>query len=256
MLVQTKDESDISSCGNPQCSCRFGFCDQKLAANAKVRQSFITPEQANGGIAIGTLGVSDVEFYLSRGFDPEQIITVESDEDNHRCLKSRLSPYKGVRVLKADLYQTLLNLDRDCVSSVFFDLYGLRQWDPFLVRHSKELKLILRKDVSVQVTYPTGRSCVSGFRARRDDRSGQVKIRSSKLAPPDWFFRYLSEISEANTVVDVPSVVEYEGISSLRRRVAMETFCVSRTTRPIQEYTKGYIIYDSSKEGKGLRAVR
>lgn len=254
MITQTRVGSDTNLCGNPQCSCRFVFCDEKLQANEVVRKEFITAEQANGGIAIGTLGISDVEFYLSRGFNPEQIYTIESDEDNFRCLQKRLEPYGDVCIIHGDLYKTILKFDIDSISSIFFDLYGLSDWDPFLVRNHKKLKDILRKCVSVQVTYPTGRSCLSGFRVRRDDNPGRIKIRSPKLTPAFWFYEYLSEISEAHELISPPSIAKYQGVNSLQRKVAMETFCVSRTTQITSEYTKGYVIYDSKQEGKGLRA--
>lgn len=221
-----------------------------------IRSQFLTPSEVQGGVAIGTLGVGDIEFYLSRGFDPEQIVTVESNDLNFKCLSKRLSQFRDVKVIHGDLFDTILRFGQDSISAIFFDLYGLQSWDPFLVRHRVKLKCILRKSVHIQVTYPSGRSCVSGFRLRRNNEPGYLKISKNKLQPYTWFKHYLEEISEENCTVQEPVSVQYYGVSSLQRRVAMETFGVSRHYVQPQEYSKGYVIYDSVKERKGIRATQ
>jgi len=101
---------------------RFDTWEPKQTANIKARSNF--PETARQGFVMGLLGISDVEFFLSKGYEQDQIITVEKCYiPNFVTLRNDLAKrgFGQVEVVHNNIFDTLKDFEDQSISALFLD---------------------------------------------------------------------------------------------------------------------------------------
>lgn len=145
----------LPCCSSFTCSHIHEHNLEKQLANAYCRSGFDELVDRTGS-AVGFLGINDVMFFRSQGFDYEWIGSCEIDPVRHECLSSRLSSL-GVYVSKEDFYDEILNYPSKSISCIYFDLEGLNTWYKFVKRHWYSFDQ-LTPNCFVQITYPISNS--------------------------------------------------------------------------------------------------
>lgn len=200
---------------------RFENNQPKQVANRVCRDSF---DLDCTGLVIGLLGISDVKYYTSMGFEQDQIISVEKVVwPNHDSLRNDLNKagYGAVRVIRSDVFDYIRTLENGSISALYLDLWGFADLCPNLQnkdrnRHLNVICAKLADDFHFQFTYEDQRSRSIWLQKAKEhmidsDRSNYVFNTCNKLLS----FR---DIKVANLVSQ-----KYPGILSDGRTCRMVT---------------------------------
>lgn len=142
---------------------RFENNKPKQVANRKCRESF---DLDATGLVVGLLGISDVKYYTSQGFEQDQIISIERVAwPNMASLRGDLDKagYGQVRVIRADVFDYIRTLENGSIAALYLDLWGFADLCPNTQNRdrNRNLDVICAKladDFHFQFTYEDQRS--------------------------------------------------------------------------------------------------
>lgn len=153
---------------------QFDCSLDKQRANKAAREFF---SRDYDGYVVGLLGFTDIEYYLSRGIDPSNIISVENDPAGFQSLCNHLHK-KGlghVKVIEGDVFKFIASLPDRSISAIFLDmidwkyLVPLDKWGRTDETVLVNLAAKLNDSFHFHVTYPARNS--GAFKSRHAQRN-------------------------------------------------------------------------------------